>query len=198
MDGRVHPGQRLKEEELAQQLGISRTPVREALLVLQTEGLLEATPNRGAAVRSYDRADLEEMYELRALLESRAARRAASHVTGEQLEALETSCERFSALVGGEDLKALVAENAVFHDTILEASGSGRLAGMVRQVVARPLVYQSYVWYSADEVAASYRSHVELADALGAGDGDRAERVMQEHVFDARDVLVRHLEGDGA
>ena len=196
VDGRVHPGQRLKEEALAQQLGISRTPIREALLVLQTEGLLEATPNRGAAVRSYDRADLEEMYELRALLESNAARRAASRVTAEQVEELHASCARFATVVGGDDLKALVAENGVFHDTILKASGSERLAGMVRQVVALPLVYQSYVWYSAEQVSASYRSHLELAAALTAGDGDRAEQVMREHVFDAREVLVRRLEAE--
>ena len=194
VDGRVLPGERLKEEELAQQLGISRTPIREALLVLQTEGLLEATPNRGATVRSYDRADLEEMYDLRALLESQAAGRAASRVSDEQLEELRASCARFAMLVGGDDLKALVAENAIFHDTILKASGSERLAGMVRQVVAMPLVYQSYVWYSTEQVAASYRSHLELTDALGAGDGARAEEVMRAHVFDARDVLVRHLE----
>ena len=80
VEGRVLPGERLKEEELAQQLGISRTPVREALLILQTEGLVEASPNRGATVRSYELPDLEDMYELRALLEGNAALRAATRI----------------------------------------------------------------------------------------------------------------------
>jgi DNA-binding GntR family transcriptional regulator len=192
VDGRVSPGQRLKEEELAQQLGISRTPIREALLVLQTEGLLEGAPNRGATVRTYDVAALEEMYELRAVLESHAARRAATRVTSEQLDVLRASCERFAAFVGGDDVPTLVAENAVFHDTILAAAASDRLRGMVRQVVALPLIYKSYVWYSPEQASASYHYHRQLVTALEQGDGERAELVMREHVFEARDVLVQH------
>ena len=187
------PGQRLKEEELAQQLGISRTPIREALLVLQTEGLLEATPNRGATVRSFDPADLEEMYDLRALLESHAARRAAMHVTAEQLEDLRASCDRFARLLEGDDIPALVAENAFFHDIILDAAESERLSGMIRQVVALPLVYKSYVWYSPAQASASHHYHLQLVKALERGDGARAEIVMREHVFEARDVLVQHM-----
>ncbi|HET9213433.1 MAG TPA: GntR family transcriptional regulator [Gaiellaceae bacterium] len=198
VEGRVLPGQRLKEEELAQQLGISRTPIREALLVLQTEGLLEASPNRGATVRSYDVRDLEEMYELRALLEGHAARRAASRVGAEQLDVLRASCERFAALVGGADVPALVAENAVFHETILAAAGSERLSGMVRQVVALPLTYKSYVWYSPEQASASYHYHQQLVKALERGDGERAELVMCEHVFEARDVLVQHMTAAGS
>jgi DNA-binding GntR family transcriptional regulator len=193
IDGRVLPGQRLKEEELAQQLGISRTPIREALLVLQTEGLLEATPNRGATVRSFDPADLEEMYDLRAMLEGHAARRAATRVTDEQLEELRASCDRFARLLEGDDIPALVAENGFFHDTILAAAGSERLSGMVRQVVALPLVYKSYVWYSPAQASASHHYHLQLVKALERGDGARAEIVMREHVFEARDVLVQHM-----
>ena len=129
IDGRAEPGQRLKEEELAQQLGISRTPIREALLMLQAEGLVETAPNRGATVRSYELSDLEDMYELRALLEGHAARRAATRIGAEELEQLRASCERFEQLVGGADVPALVSENAVFHDMILAAAGSDRLIG---------------------------------------------------------------------
>src|SRR5687768_11444608 len=81
MDGRLEPGARLKEERLAQDLGISRTPVREALQRLNTEGLVQARPNRGTFVRAYEPAELDELYELRALLEGHAARRAAERLT---------------------------------------------------------------------------------------------------------------------
>lgn len=193
IDGRVAPGQRLKEEELAQQFGISRTPIREALLVLQTEGLLEAAPNRGATVRAYDAGELDEMYDLRALLEGHAARRAASRATAEQLAELRASCDRFSRLLGGDDLQALVVENNLFHGVILDAAASERLAGMVRQVVALPLVYKSYVWYSPAQASASLHSHLQLVTGLEQGDGQRAELVMREHVLEARDVLVAHV-----
>lgn len=192
-DGRLQPGQRLKEEVLARELGISRTPIREALLVLQTEGLVEASPNRGATVRSYDLPDLEEIYELRAMLEGLAAARAAARISEEQLAALEASCDRFERLVGGSDVRALVAENAVFHEAILAAAQSERLAGMVRQVVVLPLVYRSYVWYSPEQASASYHYHRQLAYALERGDAQRAELLMREHVYEARDVLAQHL-----
>ena len=81
LDGRLEPGQRLKEEELARQLGISRTPVREALLMLQVEGQVVATPNRGAVVRVHTADDLDDLYHLRALLEGHAARRAGARIT---------------------------------------------------------------------------------------------------------------------
>lgn len=192
VDGRVQPGHRLKEEELAQQFGISRTPIREALLVLQTEGLVEAMPNRGATVRAYEPADLEDMYELRALLEGHAAARAATRVTPDQLDELRASCGRFSGLLGPNDVQALVLENGLFHDTILIAADSERLTGMVRQVVALPLIYKSYVWYSPAQASASLHYHLQLVRALEHGDAQRAELVMREHIFEARDVLVQH------
>jgi len=196
IDGRVMPGQRLKEEELAQQLGISRTPVREALLILQTEGLVEASPNRGATVRSYELSDLEDMYELRALLEGNAARWAATRIDADSLQRLHDSCARFKKLVAGSNVNKLVAENALFHDTILAAAGSERLAGMVRQVIATPLVYKSYIWYSPEQATASYHYHRQLTNALERRDPSRAEFIMREHVYEARDVLAQHMEAD--
>lgn len=193
VDGRLAPGERLKEETLAAELGISRTPIREALLVLQSEGIVDAVPNRGAFVRSYEPGDLEDMYELRAVLEGYAASRAARFVTEEQLVELRASCARFDGLVAGGDVRALVKENMHFHATILEAARNERLQGMVRQVIALPLVYKSYVWYSPDQARASAHAHHQLTNALEQGDAARAELLMREHVYEARDVLAAHL-----
>ena len=128
IDGRLEPGRRLKEEELARELGISRTPVREALLMLQAEGLVDAIPNRGAIVRVHTTDDLDDLYQLRALLEGFAARRAAARVGEEELNQLTASCDRFEALDPDEELRELVRENLFFHSTILELAGSTRLA----------------------------------------------------------------------
>ena len=98
VDGRLEPGRRLKEEELARELGISRTPVREALLMLQAEGLVDAAPNRGATVRSHAAEDLDDLYQLRALLEGYATRRAATRLSDEAIDGLRESCERFDGL----------------------------------------------------------------------------------------------------
>jgi DNA-binding GntR family transcriptional regulator len=196
VDGRLPPGQRLKEEQLARELGISRTPVREALLMLQAEGLVDAAPNRGSTVRRYTRADLEEMYELRALLEGHAARRAAERATKAELGTLRESCDRFATLVTGRDVPALVAENAVFHQTILTAAGSDRLNGMLREVMSLPLVYRSYVWYSPQQAAASRDYHLRLLAAFEGADAAVAETTMRQHVLEALDVLLAHFDGD--
>ncbi len=195
VDGRLHPGQRLKEEELARELGISRTPVREALLMLQAEGLVDASPNRGAKVRTHSAQDLDDLYQLRALLEGHAARRAASRLADEAISSLHASCRRFEALLETEeaDFRELVKENVVFHETILDGADSARLAAMVRNVIELPLVYRSYIWYSPDQQRISGHYHVQIARALEARDAERAEIIMKEHIFEARDHLVAHV-----
>jgi DNA-binding GntR family transcriptional regulator len=194
LDGRLEPGQRLKEEELARELGISRTPVREALLYLQAEGLVEAAPNRGAAVRAYAPEEIEDMYDLRALLEGHAAGRAATRISAADLRRLRRSNERFARLDAGErDLAELIRENLVFHNTILEAAGSERLAQMVRQVIELPLVYKSFYWYAPAQKRVSDHYHEQLTIALAAQDAPRAELLMTEHVFEARDFLLAQL-----
>ncbi len=167
--------------------------MREALLVLQTEGLIEAAPNRGAAVRAYDADDLDDLYQLRALLEGFAARLAATRIGPDAVRELHESCERFGALRAEEDVHELVAENVRFHGVIVEAAGSERLAEMLRKVVQLPLVYRSYHWYSPEQKLISEHYHRQLAAALAAGDAERAELVMKEHVLEARDFLVARL-----
>jgi DNA-binding GntR family transcriptional regulator len=193
IDGRLAPGRRLKEEELARELGISRTPIREALLVLQAEGLVDAVPNRGATVRVHDAADLDDLYQLRALLEGYGARRAAARITEGEVAELSASCERFDELSAHDDLKAVVKENLFFHSRILEIAGSSRLRAMVRRVIELPLVYKSYIWYSPEQRRISAHYHRQITNALAVRDAERAELVMKEHVFEARDLLVARV-----
>lgn len=193
IDGRLEPGQRLKEEELARELGISRTPVREALLVLQTEGLLESAPNRGATVRTFEADDLDDLYQLRAVLEGFAARRAAARITDAELALLSESNERFVRLRDADEIADLVRENVRFHDAILAAAGSERLTQLVRGVIQLPLVYRSYFWYSPEQKLISEHYHRQLTAALAVRDAERAELVMKEHVLEARDFLVAQL-----
>jgi DNA-binding GntR family transcriptional regulator len=193
IEGRLEPGRRLKEEELARELGISRTPVREALLMLQAEDLVVATPNRGATVRVHDATDLDDLYELRALLEGYATRRAADRISKEKVTALRKSCDRFDRLNPDDDLRGVVRENLFFHNTILEAAASKRLTALVRKVIELPLVYNSYRWYSGDQMRISAHYHRQIVKALADKDADRAELIMKEHLFEARDLLVTHV-----
>jgi len=189
VEGRLEPGRRLKEQELARELGISRTPIREALLTLQAEELVVATPNRGAWVRERDAEDLDDLYRLRGLLEGHAARLAAEHADAHGIELLAGSCRRFEALHPA-DMRGLVRENLFFHNGVVELAASARLAAHVRRVIELPLVYNAYRWYSAEQKRTSARRHREILDAIAAADPDAAERGMREHVLSARDALV--------
>ena len=183
IDGRLAPGERLKEVELATELGISRTPVREALLVLQTEGLVEAVPNRGATVRAHTAEDLDDLYQLRALLEGYAARRAATRITEEdvarlarELRALRRACRRTTTCATLVKRERLLPQ----HDHRDRRQRPARL--MVRKVIELPLVYKSYIWYSPDQKHISAHYHRQIVNALMAGDAERAELIMKEHV----------------
>src|SRR5581483_1738798 len=98
-------------EKLAKALGISRTPVREALVILEAEGLVEATTNRGATVRSYNHRELDDIFRLRAVLEGYGARRAAERIDDNALAALWESCDRYEDRIAERDLPGLVREN---------------------------------------------------------------------------------------
>lgn len=202
VEGRLPAGSRLKEDVLAQELDISRTPIREALRTLEAEGLVILESMRGAAVRSYSAQELDDLYSLRALLEGYVARRAAINITEEQLEIVEKSAARFLRLSKrrkGVEPRELVQENMLFHGTILEASAHPRLTGMVRNLIQLPLVYKAYIWYSHEQTVLSGHYHSQLARVLRRGDAERAELLMRDHVLEARDFLVEKVrsEGDG-
>ena len=113
LEGVLKPGERLRAEALAQRFGTSRTPIREALLQLEAQGLVEVEPNRGAVVRTFDREDLFDLYQVRALLEPQAAALAARRITDSEIAQLEQLC----------DADDLIAANEEFHKIILEAAG---------------------------------------------------------------------------
>jgi DNA-binding GntR family transcriptional regulator len=194
LDGRLAPDQPLPELELAEQLGTSRTPIREALLLLEREGLVEAQPNRGATVKRYDQARLKELYDVRAVLEGYAAKLAAERLTDRDLRALEESCDRFAKLRTSAELLAdLAYENLVFHTAILDAAGNSLLTRMIGEVTAVPLIYRSYMAYSEDNRSTVEREHRAITEALKARDGARAAELMQSHVEWARDLAIAHF-----
>lgn len=189
LEGRLRPGDRLKEDMLAKELAVSRTPVREAIAMLQAEGLLEGHQHRGAQVRSYTPSELEEIYDLRSILEGYAARRAATRITPREMARLRLSVERMEKLEP-KDLEHLVQQNGIFHDTILQAADSQRLVAMVTQIRALPLIYQSYAWYTPEQLSLSLEYHRRVLSAFEDRDAERAEHDMRHHLFNAREALI--------
>ncbi len=192
LDGGRALGSRLREEELAGELGVSRTPVREALRRLESDGLVVLQPHRGAVVAQYDEDDLEEIFGLRALLEGFGARRAASRIGAPELDRLDELCDRMEAQVARPrpDLDEVSALNLDLHQSVLAAAGNSRLVALLSTVVQVPLVQRTFQRYSPAALSRSMGHHRELVAALRAGDGLWAESVMRSHVMAARATLL--------
>ena len=202
LGGRYAPGTRLGEIEVAAELGLSRTPVREALRRLGSEGLVEHLPNRGVRVRVWSTDDLDDTYEVRAALEGLGARRAATRISAGQLDRLAALADEMVTVdptLGHRppgDFADLARLNGEFHALVVQASGSGRLGETLATVVQVPLVLRTYQRYTPEALARSHAHHHELVDALRAGDGSWAESVMRSHVLAARTVLLRSLRAE--
>jgi DNA-binding GntR family transcriptional regulator len=201
LTGEYGPDERLIEEQLAERLGVSRTPVRQALTMLEAEGLVEITPNRGATVCSFSIEDVWDIYDLRAVLEGHAARRAAGRIERRELERLRELAREMEGLPGQfddheEEIRALVALNQEFHGTIVEASGNRRLERLINRTVEIPLMFKAFYWYTLHERTISNHYHRQILEALENGDADRAEIIMREHVYEGRDFVIRALKED--
>ncbi len=196
--GEWKPGERLVERRIARSFGVSRTPIRQALAMLEAEGLIGITPNRGATVRSYQAEELDDLYRLRAVLEGYAAGRAATLITSEGLSRLGESCHRFEKLRAKDDVVKLVEENLFFHDTILKAAESESLSRTLRNLVELPLLYKVYFWYSPEQKLISEHYHRQLLKAFETQDTARAERLMKEHICEAGEFLAAQIRAGSA
>jgi DNA-binding GntR family transcriptional regulator len=193
LSGELAPGTRLREETLARSFSVSRTPVREALILLSASGLADLEPNRGATVLQLTAEDVAEVYHLRAVLEAESAALAAARTTPALAGLLVKICDRMAELRGAPATEQLAADTQ-FHYTIAEASGSRRLHALVRQVSAIPEAYRSGIPYSAADMAEAERQHREIAGAIRAGRRGEARRLMRSHVGWAGRLAVERLE----
>jgi DNA-binding GntR family transcriptional regulator len=191
-EGRYAGGTRLKEMDLAAELGVSRTPIREAIRLLERDGVVEVIPNRGAAVRSWSVEDVEDVYALRAIIEGFCASLAATRMEPSGISHLVEINDELSRRIrsGETDVEALIRLNAAFHHAIVEGSGSHRVTDVLQQTTEIPPPLKRLFWESSRsrEVADVY--HHEIMQAIRAHDAVRAEAVMRSHVFAIKDFYV--------
>lgn len=189
--GEFERGQHLPEIELAERVSLSRTPVREALRRLSSEGLVEFAPNRGARVRRWSEKELEQIYEARALLESYATRLAAENANPETIAHLSELADTMEECA--EDMpnraEELTVLNGDFHRTLLDAGGNAHISALVRSIVDATLVTRTFRQYTPSRLIASMQQHRELIAAIEAGDAGWAEAAMKAHILAARRTL---------
>mgnify|MGYP002476279185 CR=1 FL=1 len=197
LDGVYNSNQFLREESLARALEISRTPVREALRRLVSEGWIEQIPHRGARVVEWTRDDAEEVFELRSILEAHAARRAASRMTVTDIDRLAGLVDAMEALATSESKDAredIAPLNDEFHRIILTAAGSPRLQRLVGAIVQAPMTTRSFRRYDAREMARSMVQHRDIVRAIREGDGVWAAAAMRAHILAARPAHKRGVD----
>jgi DNA-binding GntR family transcriptional regulator len=187
-------GARLGEVELAERLGVSRTPVREALGRLAVEGLVEIAPNRGARVASWTVAELEGVFDLRAMLEPELTALAVPNAgPGDiaELDALAQEMARVGSPGAGQDLDAVVSLNREFHDRLVALADRPAMASALAGAIHAPIVLRNFHTYDDASLRRSLAHHVEIVAAMTAGDPAWARAVMTAHIHNARAVMVR-------
>lgn len=187
LDGNLAPGQRLTQDELAAELSVSRMPVREALLRLETDGLVNFHPYKGFSVATFTQDDLKEIYFMRGVLEGTAAKLAAANITEEDLEKISRLCRKMSISLTSGDYEDLPHLNAEFHQSVYVASCSPRLYKMiVRLWNSFP---RSSISLLKERAGMTVKEHTAIFEALGSRDGDKAEELTRLHIANAFDAL---------
>jgi DNA-binding GntR family transcriptional regulator len=183
---------RLTEESLSQQLGISKSPIREALNGLEHEGLISIEPRRGAYLRQFSAKEVEDLYNLREVLEIYAVSTAT--ITPELLRALKESIKRTSLLLKADDRSGHIEEDARFHGLIAEAAGNRELARTLDKIQNQIWLFRCKTYDLSSSTAP--RAHTAILKALEDGDRRKAQAAMREHISHVRLRLLDYMKRD--
>lgn len=190
MDGVFKPGTSLTEVRLSNELGVSRTPVREALMQLELEGLVRTVPNKGAVVVGVSDADIHDIYTIRTRIEGLAARRAAENFTHAELDAMREIVELQEFYVSKSDFAQVWMLDSRFHELLYEGCRSRPIKQML-------LLFHNYIQKARESTvrsgraAASTSEHRDIFNAILNKDPDEAERLTELHVSNARDSFFK-------
>lgn len=186
---RLRPGERLAEVELARQLKVSRTPIREALNRLFTEGFLTFTPNRGFQARMLDAKEIFDLYEVRRTLEAGSARHAAERATDEEIEELARFLERSRAVPDDTSVLELVSLDEQFHEWVARLSRNTEILHILQNINER-IRFCRWIDMEHGRRANTQREHADVLGALRARDAELSARVMEAHIARRLDQIV--------
>jgi DNA-binding GntR family transcriptional regulator len=200
LEGKLCPGEWLRQERLSREHGVSQTPVREALKLLASEGLVEHVPYRGVRVVELCREDVEDLYATRSVIEGRAARFAAERISRAEVEELESLHRQMMACVTPRDLAKYRELNRQFHTLIFKVS---RRSHLVRTLAHLWAAFPTMLWSTVPRVATESApgrdqpdtmEHAEIVAAMRARNPDRAERALRAHIEAAGAALLAAME----
>ena len=188
--GLLNPGDRLVELDLAERLGVSRTPVREAIRQLEADGIVTHIPRQGATIRTLDYAEVMELYEMRAVLEGTAARLAARAASDIEIEELTDMNRQLESLGNAPEAFAL---NRQFHSALLDAARNRFLTRSIQTLQKTLLILGPTTLIESERAATAVGEHKAILEALASRDGAKAESAMRTHIEAAQKVRVRAM-----
>lgn len=194
LKGELEPGERLMEIHLAQKLGVSRTPVREAIRKLELEGLVIMIPRKGAIVADITLSDLQDVLEVRLALEELAVRQACRNYAEEQMTRLKKASDEFKRILYGTDVIAYAEADEEFHAVIYEMTGNRKLVQILNNL--REQMYRYRMEYLKDKLshAQLVREHEEIVHALEERDEAKAVEIIVLHVERQKQYMIHRLE----
>jgi DNA-binding GntR family transcriptional regulator len=201
LDGRYKPGERLIEQRISDEFDLSRTPVREALRRLEAEGLVLTERHRGSTVRPTSDSDVDDLYELRARLESMSAERAALRATTDDIAELDRAIQAFDDAIrlptnDVQRVPLMEQMNVAFHDGLSRMAAHSRLEQLLANALDMPSGFQAMPIYTHEDAVTSNQFHRWIRDAVASRDPRRAGRLMFEHILMGRDVVLAHLQAE--
>jgi DNA-binding GntR family transcriptional regulator len=193
----LRPGERLMETQLADELGVSRTPVREAIRKLELEGLVVMVPRRGAYVAGISMRDIHEVFQVRGALEALAASLAAERITAEELEEMERQLVKEAEETEANNLKSIVQIDTTFHDIMYKASRNQKLMQMINNLQEQLQRFRSASLARPGRSRTALEEHKKIVEAIAARDTKLAEQLALEHIENAENAMILSLEQQG-
>lgn len=190
INGRLRPGERLMEIQLADEMGVSRTPVREAIRKLELEGFVVMVPRKGAYVAGISMKDIADVFEVRAALESLAAGLAAERITEEELEKLERSLVLVAESTEAQDLDSLITADTDFHDILYAASRNEKLVQIVSNLREQIQRFRMASLSSPGRMKVALEEHRKIVEALSARDIELAQNLARDHIENAENSMI--------
>src|SRR5215831_12883059 len=197
LDGRFSSGSRLRQVALADELGISRTPIREALGHLQHEGLVELLPRGGVRVVALDLEQAVDLYDVREVLDGLAARLAATRATPAALTALRKCLAQMKRCVDRGDQNHWFAPHVAFHEAILRAAANAPLRRQVSLVRLSIQRFHPLLLSTPERLPQAYAEHEEIHEAIVAHDAEGAERLARAHIASAKEIVLKLMTRGG-
>ena len=190
LKGELKPGERLMELQLAAKLGVSRTPIREAIRMLEQEGLAVTIPRRGAEVARMTEKDMEDVLQIRAALDELAVQLATEQITDEQFDALEQARQNFENSLKSDDVKEIAQADVAFHDAIYHATGNAKLVSMLNNL--REQMYRYRLEYLKDTHSHEKldSEHQAIFENIRNGDKEAVCTMVGQHIDNQKEAIL--------